>query len=171
MVLRFGRENRRFIKTGMIGVCIVAALNGTVGIVKLFPFSHIYFNSLAGGLEEAGRVFGKDEIADYWGFSYRKGIEWLNKNTPRESIIYVPVAGWTVKLVRNVWLRPDLSILTEKSEIETALRSPLHPIYMMFVERPTSYTDLMDRAEKEKTPVYKIEKANKTMLSVYCIYP
>jgi hypothetical protein len=44
---------------------------------SLHPYEHIYFNRLfGGGIKEAAKSFE----TDYWGSSYKEGVEWVVKN-------------------------------------------------------------------------------------------
>ncbi len=49
-------------------------------MAMLHPYQSIYFNELTGGLKGASTYFE----TDYWGGSYKEGIEWLNDNTVGE---------------------------------------------------------------------------------------
>jgi len=52
-------------------------------MAAMHPYESVYFNRLvAGGLRG---VDGRFET-DYWGNSYREGIEWVMKNVPGEGI-------------------------------------------------------------------------------------
>jgi hypothetical protein len=48
---------------------------------RLHPFEYLYFNRMAGGLPAAA---GRYET-DYWGASYREGIEWVAEHVRRRS--------------------------------------------------------------------------------------
>lgn len=65
------------------GACSLAVLCGMVvfDMGRLHPFEYLYFNRLAGGLPAA---VGRYET-DYWGASYREGIEWVAKHVRRRS--------------------------------------------------------------------------------------
>lgn len=98
---RPGRERRA---TQFIAVVIVLCIISTAyQMIKNHPFQNVYFNALAGS--DAGQNF---EL-DYWGLSFRQGLEYIVKNDKR------PV----IKLSANV--PPPLihnAIFLEKSDIK-----------------------------------------------------
>jgi hypothetical protein len=47
----------------------------------LHPYEYVYFNRLSGGLPAAYQRYE----TDYWGATYREGIEWVVKHVPRVS--------------------------------------------------------------------------------------
>lgn len=56
---------------GALGVSLLITV---ADMVALHPYQYVYFNRLiAGGLAEAGHRFE----TDYWGTSYKEGVEWL----------------------------------------------------------------------------------------------
>ncbi|HKP61653.1 MAG TPA: hypothetical protein VJV78_33215 [Polyangiales bacterium] len=61
------------VRASVLGAWSVAALLVAVEIVELHPYEYVYFNRLAGGLPGAS---GRYET-DYWGASYREGLEWV----------------------------------------------------------------------------------------------
>ena len=59
-----------------------------VDMVQLHPYEYVYFNRLvAGGLAKASERFE----TDYWGDSYKEGLEWVAKN-------YHPVANGKIRI-------------------------------------------------------------------------
>jgi hypothetical protein len=69
---------------GAVAAATLAAAVVTVrDMAAMHPYESVYFNRLvAGGLRG---VDGRFET-DYWGNSYREGIEWVMKNVPGEGI-------------------------------------------------------------------------------------
>ena len=71
------------------GVKVLAALGGLAAglvtvtdMVSLHPYQTVYFNRVfAGGLPEAAERYE----TDYWGSSYKEGVEWLTRNYPPPS--------------------------------------------------------------------------------------
>jgi hypothetical protein len=56
-------------------------------MVKHHPYQHLYFNGLVGGIRGAD---GRFEL-DYWGLSYREGLEYILEHDKHDSIkVYVP---------------------------------------------------------------------------------
>lgn len=62
---------------GIVTVAGFAVFTGillpVVETVRMAPYEYVYFNALSGGLPAAA---GRYEL-DYWGLSYREGVEWL----------------------------------------------------------------------------------------------
>jgi len=76
--VRSGRERRAaFFIAAVIVVCLVSTF---YQMVRYHPFQNVYFNRLAGN--NVGRNF---EL-DYWGLSFRRGLEYIVKNDNRPVI-------------------------------------------------------------------------------------
>jgi hypothetical protein len=71
----------RWLSLGVLGVVGAAAVITFADAARLYPYEHVYFNRISGGLPAAE---GQLEL-DYWGLSYREGAEWLNQNVPDPS--------------------------------------------------------------------------------------
>jgi hypothetical protein len=75
---------------------MIFGLVGVVGMItvvdaaRLFPYEHVYFNRISGGLPAAE---GKFEL-DYWGLSYREGAEWMNENLTASEEIKIASCSW-----------------------------------------------------------------------------
>lgn len=54
-------------------------------MIALHPYEYVYFNRNYGGLKAA---YQKQET-EYWGLSFKEGMEWLNKNAQPESTILI----------------------------------------------------------------------------------
>jgi 4-amino-4-deoxy-L-arabinose transferase-like glycosyltransferase len=65
---------------GPLAAAGLAVLGGillpVVETVRMAPYEYVYFNAVSGGLRAAA---GRYEL-DYWGLSYREGVEWLEDN-------------------------------------------------------------------------------------------
>jgi 4-amino-4-deoxy-L-arabinose transferase-like glycosyltransferase len=91
LVCRLGRlrtqetANRRDSALAVV-LCCAAFLPGIVAIARLHPYPQIYYNALAGGTAGASRHFE----GDYWGFSWKPAMEWLNQNASRGALVIVP---------------------------------------------------------------------------------
>jgi hypothetical protein len=73
----------RAVRATVAAATLAAAVVTARDMVALHPYESVYFNRLvAGGLRG---VDGRFET-DYWGNSYREGIEWVIKNVPGEGI-------------------------------------------------------------------------------------
>ncbi|MDI9570430.1 MAG: hypothetical protein QM278_06880 [Pseudomonadota bacterium] len=61
-------------------VIVISLINTASWMIRHHPFQNVYFNILAGS--HAGENF---EL-DYWGLSFRRGLEFIVKNDPRPRI-------------------------------------------------------------------------------------
>ncbi len=73
------RRGGRWLRISVITVFIGSLLLTGVDMVRLHPYQYIFFNRLfAGGLKTASRSYE----TDYWGASYKEGVEWLVAHYP-----------------------------------------------------------------------------------------
>jgi hypothetical protein len=71
-----GRFRWTAVKRTVLLLCLLDALIVAVHMVRLHPYEYVYFNGLIGGLKGSeGRMDN-----DYWGASYKEGVEWLDRN-------------------------------------------------------------------------------------------
>lgn len=84
------RFNVPKVKKAILALCLLDALIVVTHLVRLHPYEYIYFNGLIGGVKGAeGRMDN-----DYWGASYKEGMDWLNKNkVARTGPIKITGAG------------------------------------------------------------------------------
>jgi hypothetical protein len=68
----------RALRGAVTGVLAGVALLVCVDMVQLHPYEYVYFNRLSGGLRKQYRRFE----TDYWGLSYREGLEWVLRELP-----------------------------------------------------------------------------------------
>jgi hypothetical protein len=160
-LVRLASERRRLLAA--FALAAVTALNMGEAIVRYHPHETAYFNRLAGGLAGAARRF--PQATDYWGSSYRQGLEWLNRNADPESALYVPVHPHIVALVRGHWLRHRLRLI-EREDYEPALASG-RPVYVMFVTRSEFYDEIAQECVRTRRPVYEIVVDGHPILLVY----
>ncbi len=85
-----------------------AALAGAAaGVVSMHPHQYAYFNSLAdwGGKESIRERF---EV-DYWGLSYRQGIEHLLERYPQSPLYIFALGGGNrlYDIIRSSWIMDD----------------------------------------------------------------
>ncbi|MFO0984232.1 MAG: glycosyltransferase family 39 protein [Planctomycetota bacterium] len=80
------------------------------------PFQTSYCNFLCGGVAGARRL-GLTAAYDFWGSSMRPGIEWLTRNAPADSSVIVPLGDQIVSVVKGIWLRSDLDVITAPSKL------------------------------------------------------
>jgi len=70
-------------------------------MIKYHPFQNLYFNRLAG--KNMSEVKKKFEL-DYWGLTYRNGLEYILKNDKRDGI---KIAANTVAAEFNFYILPE----------------------------------------------------------------
>lgn len=118
-------------------------------ISKVTPYEGSYFNELL-------RTFKPKQIEDYleleyWGVSYREGIDWLNNNADYGANICVPIAK---HLVKNYKRRSDLNFSC-KTEID----------YVMLMTRKASYPGEVNSEKFEI--IYSVSRFNSNLLHIY----
>lgn len=171
------RGRRRWIQA-MTALCLIAP--GAWQVARSHPFQLAYWNSLTGGLAGA-REQGRAQASDYWGLSYRLGMEWLNANAEPGSYLAVPIVEHAARLVAPERLRPDLPILPlttpfsphiEGSRLrrtaELALR---RPVYVMFVPRRDWTNTLMADCLRRLRPVAEWRLDDAPVLLIYRYRP
>jgi len=92
---------RRWLQIGLI---VLALLPGMIGILRLYPYEYIYYNTFIGG--EAG-AFRRFEL-DYWGTSYREAAEWLNEFGEPDTNVWVDGPAHLLEL----YLRDDFHVFS-----------------------------------------------------------
>ncbi len=131
----FGR--RRWASGGLVRAVVVFALAlNLVQAYRLFyPFMHLYYNQLTGGLHGARDRFLGTEASDYWASSYRQGMEWLNEHAPEGSHVAALIAPWIVEISGPVLLRPDIEPLVGSLPDFSVMKAQPAPTYLMFILR------------------------------------
>jgi hypothetical protein len=86
-------------QTVLVTLCLLPAV---VGIIRLYPYEYIYYNSFIGGVDGAQ---GRFEL-DYWGTSYREAALYVNKIAPPNATIWVVGPSHLVEL----YTREDLKV-------------------------------------------------------------
>jgi hypothetical protein len=167
---------KQFSRTGSTRrLALSAAAAGLLAINTIFiylnfwPYPHLYFNSLVGGLPGARAAFSSQEGSDYWATSYRAGLDWLSANALPQSSLTVPVAPWTVELEAKLWLRPDIELRPGKIGLE-ALKTP-KPLYVMFITRENFYNDLAAYCAQNLKPVHQVIVDRVPVVEIYLIQP
>lgn len=80
-------RRRRALGVAWFGALAVAALLLVRTLVVLHPYQGVFFNALAGGTAGARERF---EL-DYWGVSLAAAADWLNRNAPPGSRVWLPI--------------------------------------------------------------------------------
>lgn len=140
---------RRALPAALTGALLLPGLAATA---LAHPFEITYWNSLVGGFAGA-REKNLPQASDYWGMSYRQGLEWLAANAEKGAYLAVPVVEHAVRLVAPLRLRPDLQLLpvtrpfgpkiAPERLAATRELARQGTVYVMFVERRDWVNELM----------------------------
>jgi hypothetical protein len=79
-VLR-ARSLARWLRYGLLAAWLWLLAWTFRDMYKLHPYEYVYFNRLSGGLRAAYQRYE----TDYWGASYKEGIEWVLSHVPPVS--------------------------------------------------------------------------------------
>ncbi|MDD5055617.1 MAG: glycosyltransferase family 39 protein [Candidatus Peribacteraceae bacterium] len=125
---------------------VVASLIHEVAI--LHPFEGSYRNEIVRLMypERMDRVFN----LEYWGATYKQGVDWLNANASQNAVVCVPTAD---VLIDWYDVRPDLSFGCSADAS-----------YMMFFTR---YSKAEDPALVSHEPVFTVERMGAELLRIY----
>ena len=88
----------------ILGLVLIAAQIS--GIAATHPYETTFFNRLAGGLKGAQKKHIPD-AADYWLVSYREAMRWINRNAPRNALLWLPNSDG-IYMIRYYFIRTDL---------------------------------------------------------------
>jgi hypothetical protein len=94
-------NNQRWV-SAVIGFLVI--IPGAAALIRLHPYQYVYYNQFVGGV---GGAYGQYEM-DYWGTSYREGIEFINE----ASDIGASVVVWGPSNLADYFARPDLNIIS-----------------------------------------------------------
>jgi hypothetical protein len=156
-------------------IALVAIIPGVAGIIRMHPFENAYWNVFAGGLRGAASRH-IPQWGEYWGTSYRQGIDWLNHNAPPHSAIAVPIAEQTVALVAPTRLRPDLELVRYNPAVppydrdrlpHLVARAKRQPVFIMFITREDAANELTQVAERQLQPVAEWSRDGVALLRIY----
>lgn len=119
-------------------------------VTILHPFEGSYRNELVRLLipSDLDHTFQ----IEYWGATYKQGLDWLIENADYRPVICVPTAG--ILTTWYVWREDFLFECSEKST------------YVMFFTR---YSEAGQYAFLPLSPVFTIERMNSTLLKIYKI--
>lgn len=169
-------------RPAILKASLVAAftLPGAVAVLAVHPFHLTYWNAFAGGFSGAYRQ-DLPQVGDYWGASYRLGLEWLNENAEPGAYLAVPVVEHAVRLVAPERLRDDIVLLPVthpfsprieperlQKTIEAAARKPL---YVMFIERRDWLNTLMIDCLRRLEPEIVWRQDGEPVLYIYRYRP
>jgi hypothetical protein len=158
-----------------LAAALIAVVPGVAGIVRMHPFEDAYWNVFAGGLRGAAARH-IPQWGEYWGTSYRQGIDWLNRNAPPHSAIAVPIAGQTVDLVAPFRLRRDIEIVRynpalppyDRDRLQHLVdRSKRQPLFIMFITREEMANELTRVAERQLQPAAEWSRDGVALMRIY----
>lgn len=101
-VASFLQSTRRRAARVCVGALVGAMLVATaIDMVRLHPYESVYFNrTLGGGLAAAAERFD----TDYWGQSYREGVEWLMANYRPDTDQPIRVANCSKEFLTGYYI-------------------------------------------------------------------
>lgn len=160
-------------------VAVPLAAQGAT-LAAAHPFGIAWWNELAGGLGGA-QARGLPQAGDYWGLSYRQGMEWLAANAEPGAALAVPIAEHAVRLVAPWRLRPDLVLLPLTSPGRPEIPPPFmtrlrelaatRPVYVMTVRRDDWDNELTRDCRARLRPEVGWTLQGGTVLSIYRYRP
>ena len=159
LALRFGDGASRYrhAVTANAPVAICAAI-AAAQIVSTHPYQSAYRNAAANAI--AGQHSEEWIEAEYWGQAYQDGGRWLDANTERDAVVYLPIgekiAGYYARRPRGVW-----------GQLEARFENNARPQYVMFITRLGFYDDAIRWLERKYRPDYSLEVQNATLLKIY----
>ncbi|MCK9196066.1 MAG: hypothetical protein M0P16_03705 [Syntrophales bacterium] len=132
----------------IVAVIVLSMITTSYQMIRYHPFQNVYFNTLAGN--NVGQTF---EL-DYWGLSFRQGLEYIVKSDKR------PVIGLTANVVAPMI---NNAVFLEKQDISRLRRAnDIHQAdYFLTNYRwhPQPY--------KSANEVYSISVDNQKIMSVF----
>ncbi len=177
-VTRFLGPRLHSLRPSLLGALLAALLllPPVTGLLRTHPFELAYWNRLAGGLAGA-YAHGLPQAGDYWGTSYRLGIEWMNENAPPGAFLAVPVIEHAVRLVAPERLRRDITVVPLTTpfspQIDPRRQAALddlarkRPVYVMFVDRRDWLNPLMIFSLRERSPLVTWDLDEVPVLRIY----
>ena len=165
---KWRRLSRPLVQTFLL---VFLTLNLTSIQVDFYPFLHVYYNQLVGGLDGAREHLLDSEAPDYWASSYRQGIEWLNHNALPNSAVQALVANWLLELSGPVLLRSDIYVIPSgKLQDFPILESSPNATYLMFIVNGAA-EDEIEYCKTRKIPVHEIIVDHVAILQIYQFGP
>ena len=152
-----GASPYRHAVTANAPAAICAAI-AAAQIVSTHPYQSAYRNAAANAIS----VQHSEEWieAEYWGQAYQDGGRWLDANTERDAIVYLPIgekiAGYYARRPRGVW-----------GQLEARFENKARPQYVMFITRLGFYDEAIRWLEAKYQPVYSVQVQNATLLKIY----
>jgi hypothetical protein len=139
----------------------VALLSVPLQMVALHPYHDAYLNEAVRAFHPGGNE-RRFEL-EYWGQSYKEGVEWLAAHGGRRSVVLVPFASWCARPYV-----PETLELLAQFRLES---DPDRPHYLMFMTRRAWYTPTIERLAAEGVPVFAIRRQGSTLLEIHAVSP
>ncbi len=132
------------------------------------PYQVCFYNTAIGGLDSAQELRFHD-ATDYWGQSYRRGIDWLNQHAEQNAYVAFGVAEHIGALTRNTWFREDLRFLPIADQTDDWVRekSRQRPVYIMFVTHKEGLRATMDDLSSTANCVHRVKVDGGDVLMIY----
>jgi hypothetical protein len=146
-------------------ILLVANLAGIYP--RFYPYLHLYYNSLAGGLSGARERGLTDDTLDYWGSSYRQGMDWVRLNAPEHARVYAMPANWLLELSAPALLRPDIQVIDGDLPDFSILEAAEQPTYLFFLIHYVPNVDELAYCQQRYNPVFELIVDSVTILQVY----
>jgi|GEM_PF-1193265 len=144
----------RYSKKITITIVSIIFLSLTIELIRIYPFGDSYFNEIT-RLAIPSHIEDHLEI-EYWGATYKQGVDWLNNNASPNSAFCVTAAE---HLLQFYPIRPDLSFSCNPAQAD----------YLMFFTRKTSMPEDMNKVfnYSPNEPAFKISRLNSDLLYIY----
>jgi len=141
-----------------LAVIIIIFLLLTIEFLLVYPFGDSYFNELT-RLAVPSHLENKLEI-EYWGATYKQGVDWLNNNAAANSSFCVTAAS---HLLQFYPLRQDLTFSCDPAKTD----------YLMFFTRKTSLPEEINKIfnYSPDKPIFKVSRFNSDLLYIYKLTP
>ena len=163
------RANKKMIPVLAAAVAILISINIGWITTKFHPYQYLYFNDISGGVSKAQQRYGASETTDYWAVSYRQGLRWLNEYAEQGSSLFVPIARWVVDIPADIWLRDDITIITDDNRGDVFYNN--QPVYVMMITREEFYEEIAQYCHENLTPAYEISVEGHPIMQIYKIEP
>jgi len=180
VVERMGRlpagAGRKALRAAVVALPLVSM---ATSLVRSHPHEIAYWNALIGGLGGA-QERRMAQAGDYWGASYRLGLDWLNEHAAPGSALAVPLIEHTVRLVAPERLRADLELLSVPPSSGPRAREALawlraeaaeRDVYVLFVPRQDWMNGLMHHFLRNERPLESWDLDGVPVLLLYRFSP
>ncbi len=131
-------------------------------LISIHPNENVYFNPLIGGLKGA-----KEKNIANWGNTfgnvYKQGVDWLNKNTEKESFVVRGVAYEDT--IPGIWFRPDLKY---SNAYQSGMEKKGEYIIELTHDMPVwSYYYYFNYVKNTLNPLYEIKVDDVAILTIW----